>query len=287
MSRTSRASPGFARRSKACSGRCRRRRWRRRFSGSTAASSISRRCSAAWIADRWIGQRNAVVVGAVLMSAGHLAMAFDQSFLVALALLIVGCGLLKGNISAQVGALYPVDDETNRVRGYAIFSMGDQCRRDARADRLWIAGAALRLAYRLRRGGAVHPVRPGDVSGRLSSSAGARGARASVSRALTAAEWRRIRAICAVLAIVVFPSTSYFQSFNTAAVWTQDHVNLDLGGFAIPVPWFNSVDPIFSILGVPVVFALWRLAGQSTRRRRTGRSRRKSAWARGWSPAPT
>ncbi len=80
----------------------------------------------------------------------------------------------------------------------------------------------------------------------------------SVSRKLTAAERRRIRAICAVLAIVVCPATSYFQSFNTAAVWTQDHVNLDLGTFAIPVPWFNALDPVFSILGVPVVFALWR-----------------------------
>ena len=60
-----------------------------------------------WIADRWIGQRNAVVLGALLMSGGHLAMAFDQSFLLALLLLIVGSGLLKGNISAQVGGLYP------------------------------------------------------------------------------------------------------------------------------------------------------------------------------------
>ena len=77
-----------------------------------------------WIADRFVGQRNAVVAGAVLMSAGHLAMAFDQSFLLALALLILGSGLLKGNISAQVGALYSVDDEANRVRGYTVFSMG-------------------------------------------------------------------------------------------------------------------------------------------------------------------
>ena len=57
-----------------------------------------------WIADRWIGQRNAVVLGALLMSGGHLAMAFDQSFLFALLLLIIGSGLLKGNISAQVGS---------------------------------------------------------------------------------------------------------------------------------------------------------------------------------------
>lgn len=77
-----------------------------------------------WIADRFIGQRNAVVAGAVLMGGGYLAMAFDQSFLAALALLILGSGLLKGNISAQVRALYSVDDKANRVRAYTIFSMG-------------------------------------------------------------------------------------------------------------------------------------------------------------------
>ena len=42
----------------------------------------------------------------------------------ALALLISGCGLLKGNISAQVGALYPEGDAAGRTRGFSIFSMG-------------------------------------------------------------------------------------------------------------------------------------------------------------------
>src|ERR1700731_1631641 len=76
------------------------------------------------IADRWIGQRNAVVMGALLMSAGHVAMAFEQPFLLALLLLVAGSGLLKGNISAQVGALYPRDDEARRTRGFTIFSTG-------------------------------------------------------------------------------------------------------------------------------------------------------------------
>ena len=75
------------------------------------------------IADRWIGQRSAVVIGALAMSAGHVAMAFDESFLLALLLLVVGSGFVKGNISAQVGALYPPDDEARRTRGFAIFSM--------------------------------------------------------------------------------------------------------------------------------------------------------------------
>src|SRR5437764_14926931 len=56
------------------------------------------------------------------MSAGHIAMTFDQSFLLALLLLVIGSGFLKGNISAQVGALYPPGDEARRTRGLVIFS---------------------------------------------------------------------------------------------------------------------------------------------------------------------
>src|ERR1700722_2264765 len=44
------------------------------------------------IADRWMGQRNAVVIGALSMSAGHIAMAFDRTFLLALLLLVIGSG---------------------------------------------------------------------------------------------------------------------------------------------------------------------------------------------------
>src|ERR1044072_5983206 len=76
------------------------------------------------IADRWIGQRNAVVIGALSISAGHIPTPFDKSFLAALLLLIIGSGFLKGNISAQVGALYPREDEARRTHGFIIFSTG-------------------------------------------------------------------------------------------------------------------------------------------------------------------
>src|SRR5215469_590085 len=77
-----------------------------------------------WIADRFLGRRRAVMTGAILMSAGQISMAFDQSFLIALALLIIGCGLLKGNISVQVGQLYTPGDTAGRTRGFSIYSMG-------------------------------------------------------------------------------------------------------------------------------------------------------------------
>jgi POT family proton-dependent oligopeptide transporter len=87
------------------------------------------------IADRWIGQRNAVVIGALLMSGGHLAMASEQTFLLALLLLVVGSGLLKGNISAQVGALYPRNEEALRTRGFAVFSIARTSLSDRRRAR--------------------------------------------------------------------------------------------------------------------------------------------------------
>src|SRR5688500_6714482 len=75
-----------------------------------------------WLADRWLGTTLAVTFGALLMAGGHLAMSFDASFLFALALLILGYGLLKGNLAAQVGELYPPDDDSRRTRGFTILS---------------------------------------------------------------------------------------------------------------------------------------------------------------------
>src|SRR4029079_10940667 len=75
-----------------------------------------------WIADRFIGQRNAVILGALSMSGGHIAMAFDRSSLLSRVLVFLGSGLLKGTISAQVGGLYPADDEARRTRGFVTFS---------------------------------------------------------------------------------------------------------------------------------------------------------------------
>jgi POT family proton-dependent oligopeptide transporter len=216
-----------------------------------------------WIADRFVGQRNAVVAGAVLMSAGHLAMAFDQSFLAALALLILGSGLLKGNIAAQVGGLYAIDDEANRVRAYTIFQTGINV--GAMLGPIICGLLAQLYGWHTGFGAAALFILIGLVTYLVGyRHLPSRTERVvSESRTLTAAEWQRIRAICAVLAIVVCHATSYFQSYNTAAVWTQDHVDLDVGDFAIPVPWFNAVDPFFSILGVPVVFALWRWQADS------------------------
>ena len=86
-----------------------------------------------YLADRWLGQRKAVLYGAVLLTFGHFIMGFEGDggqdpaslsiFWLALAFIIVGSGFLKANISVIVGQLYPRTD-VRRDGAYTIFYMG-------------------------------------------------------------------------------------------------------------------------------------------------------------------
>ncbi len=86
-----------------------------------------------WLADRYLGQRKAVLFGAILLTIGHFCMAFEGTggqndptiniFWMALAFIIVGSGFLKANISVIVGQLYPRTD-VRRDGAYTIFYMG-------------------------------------------------------------------------------------------------------------------------------------------------------------------
>src|SRR5262249_24483223 len=72
------------------------------------------------IADRWLGRTLAITIGALLMTAGQFLVGFDTPFLVALASLLIGVGLLKGNLASQVGALYATGDN-RRADAFQIY----------------------------------------------------------------------------------------------------------------------------------------------------------------------
>ena len=86
-----------------------------------------------YLADKWLGQRKAVLYGAILLTFGHFIMGFEGDggqdpaslsiFWLALAFIIVGSGFLKANISVIVGQLYPRTD-VRRDGAYTIFYMG-------------------------------------------------------------------------------------------------------------------------------------------------------------------
>lgn len=210
-----------------------------------------------WLGDR-IGQRSGVVLGALSMCAGHIAMAFDQSFLLALLLLITGSGLLKGNISAQVGSVYPPDDEARRTRGFAIFStainfgavtgplfcgfLGDRY-----GWHIGFGAAALFMLGALATYLCGYRHLPARVERKAKSGAAP----------LTSQERKAVAALIAVMAITVLAYIAYYQLANVLPVWLQAHADLNAGAFRLPIEWFYSIDPLVSILSVPFLFALW------------------------------
>jgi POT family proton-dependent oligopeptide transporter len=78
-----------------------------------------------WVADRLIGQRRAVLYGGIVIACGHFSMAVPTlaTFYIGLTLIVIGTGLLKGNVGVIVGRLYRPND-TRRDAGFSIFYMG-------------------------------------------------------------------------------------------------------------------------------------------------------------------
>ncbi|NML04199.1 peptide MFS transporter [Sphingomonas sp. G-3-2-10] len=223
------------------------------------------------IADRWLGAKRTVVAGALLMSAGHLAMSFDSSFLIALLLLILGSGCLKGNISAQVGTLYPQAAESLRERGFTIFStginigsvLGPLATGTVAAVWGWHAGFGLAavlmlLALVIYLAGQRH------LPERRPQRREVRTAMPPLTREEKARSW----ALIGLIALTVPGVLAYSMIWNIGIVWIDQKVDLASPFGAVPASWFNSVDSFASIVVAAPLIALW--AWQARRGREPG-----------------
>jgi POT family proton-dependent oligopeptide transporter len=212
-----------------------------------------------WVADRILGAKRTVMIGVLLMSAGHLAMSFYATFLFALLLLILGSGFLKGNISAQVGALYPRSDESMRSRGYTIFSTGI-CIGAASGPIVtglvaaiygWHAGFAVAaalmlvalLAYAL---GQRHLPDDRPVARKREKSA-----------PMSKAEHKRVWVLLLVIALTIPAEIAYPMVWSIGILWVDQYVNLATSLGEVPSSWFASMDSIGAILAAPALVIFW------------------------------
>ncbi|MCS1408511.1 MAG: Di-/tripeptide transporter [Verrucomicrobia subdivision 3 bacterium] len=78
-----------------------------------------------WVADRILGLRKSVFLGGIIIACGHFSMAVptQPTFYLGLGLIVIGTGLLKPNVSALVGEMYPEGDK-RRDTGFSIYYMG-------------------------------------------------------------------------------------------------------------------------------------------------------------------
>ena len=172
-----------------------------------------------WLGDQVLGQRRTVMIGALLMAAGHLLMAFEASFLVALTFLIVGSGCLKGNISAQVGALYAKDDP-RRTPAFSRCSTWPSTSAPSTSRRSRLRGTVGELygwhyGFGLAAAGMIIGVIVYAVGGRHMPRRYAGNPRGSAPRPkLTAKDAPVLLALAAALALGTLFSIAYSQEFN-------------------------------------------------------------------------
>jgi POT family proton-dependent oligopeptide transporter len=213
------------------------------------------------LADRVLGQRRTVIIGATLMAIGHFMMAFEQLFLFALCILILGNGAFKPNISTQVGSLYPPGDR-RRDRAFSIFYVGINLGAflaplvcgTLGEEVGWhygfaAAGVGMTLSLIIYLCGASHL--PEDALVR----------RAPLQQPLDRSAWQSIIALLLLFAPVSLFWATYEQQGNTIALWADQFTDRHFLGGEIPVTWFQAFNPFMIFAFTPLIVAFWRWQG--------------------------
>ena len=210
------------------------------------------------LGDRLLGRTKAVLAGGVLMAIGHFLMATEAMFLAALSALILGSGLLKGNLAAQVGDLYDRDD-SRRDSAFSLYVLAI----NVGAFVAPLVCGTLGELYGWHYGFGVAGV--GMLIGLVIYTSGRRylprevpaSDRASRPR-LQKGDGRVIAAIIGMLAITALYWTAQAQVWNTYPLWIRGRVERAVFGSEVPVTWFQSLDSLAVLLLAPAVIWLWR-----------------------------
>ena len=214
------------------------------------------------IADRWLGKRRAVIIGAITMAAGHFMMAFEPAFYLALATIALGNGLFLPTLPSQINDLYSAGDP-RRPWAYNVYYVGVNvggflapliC---GTLGELygwhWGFGAA---GIGMLAGLAIY------LAGAKYLPAEAKAAHAGPAEAAAAVPATRNRdtyllLLAIGLAVTVFRG-AYEQVGNTVALWAGSGVDRAFAGTMIPMTWFQSLNPLLVMLMTPFLIARWR-----------------------------
>ncbi|NWK95883.1 MFS transporter [Sphingobium lactosutens] len=220
------------------------------------------------VADRWLGKRRAVAIGASIMAAGHFMMAFEPLFYLALATIALGNGLFLPSLPSQINDLYAPGDP-RRGWAYNVYYVGINiggflapliC---GTLGELYgwhygfgaagigmFAGLAIYLLGQKHlpseRGAAVLAIDPKPLT-------------------LGAGNRQLWLVLAAVGLCVTLFRGAYEQVGNTVALWAGSGVDRGLGGFTIPMTWFQSLNPLLVMLLTPPLLELWRRRAEAGR----------------------
>ena len=214
------------------------------------------------VADRWLGKRNAVVIGGAIMALGHFMMAFEPLFYAALATIALGNGLFLPSLPSQINDLYAADDP-RRGRAYNVYYVGLNIGGFLAPLVCGTLGEVYGWHYGFTAAGigmflglAIY------LAGRRYLPAGAPRAAAPAATAAANADdgappklWLLLFGIG--IAATIFRG-AYEQVGNTLPLWIDTSVDRALDGRTIPSTWFLSLNPLLVIVGTPLLLLFWR-----------------------------
>ncbi|HEX8667158.1 MAG TPA: peptide MFS transporter [Allosphingosinicella sp.] len=215
------------------------------------------------LADRVLGRRRTVLLGAVTMAAGHFLMAFEVSFLFALLCLVIGSGMFKGNIASQVGALYGPND-LRRATAFQIFYLGINAAvivspaivgtLGEKVGWHWgfgSAGVGMLIGLAVYLMGQKHL--PREHFDRPSAAARAERPR------LSSGDWSAVIALILLIPVMAVGLLPNQQIFNAYLVWGDRSFDLTFMGSRLPTSWLISLDAITSVsfLAIVALFYSW------------------------------
>jgi POT family proton-dependent oligopeptide transporter len=215
-----------------------------------------------WLGDRVLGQRRAVIIGAVLMAFGHLVMASERWFLAALTLLILGSGFLKGNLTVQIGRLYDGNDP-RRTQAYGVYVIAVNigavlapliCGTLGEVYGWHVgfgaAAVGMVIALVIYLSGRRHL--PPDLLDQAAASD------LKTRSPLSAADWRAIVAVLVSFIPYIVGFAALNQAYAVFALWASSDVDRVVFGRTVPVTWFFTLDGILSIVAVAISMRIWR-----------------------------
>jgi POT family proton-dependent oligopeptide transporter len=218
------------------------------------------------IADRWLGKRRAVIIGATIMAAGHFMMAFEPAFYFALATIALGNGLFLPTLPSQINDLYHADDP-RRPWAYNVYYVGVNVGAFLAPLICGFLGETYGWHYGFGAAGV------GMVAGLVIYLWGQRYLPAEQSHvqpvlpASSGAHTGRDTAMLLLgigVAVTVFRA-AYEQIGNTFALWMRDDVDRVIAGVEVGASMFFSLNPLLVMVVTPLLLARWKRQAQQGR----------------------
>jgi proton-dependent oligopeptide transporter, POT family len=218
-----------------------------------------------FVADRFIGRTRAVIFGAVTMAIGHFCMAFDQTYLVALACILIGSGFFKGNLAAQVGDLYAPDD-LRRADAFQIYTLAIQIavivapivcgylgQKIAWDFGFGAAGVGMLIGLAVYLSGRRWlPAEPAPEPGHRV---------VEPHPKLAPGEGKRIAILILLIPVLACACVGNQELFAAYELWGDAHYQMTFFGWTIPASFLMSLDAVVSTATLALMVVFWRWWG--------------------------